>query len=315
MSNYLQIQKYIRKDEIMQRFEEILGNYQSSAFVSSVMIAVSQSDDLQDCTPKSIVSSALRAATLKLSCDPALGQAWMVPYKNKGIKEAQFQIGYKGLKHMAIRTGKYRFLDLHDVYEGHVITKQFPSGMHVRTGSKTSDAVIGYLLYFELLSGYAHSYYMTIEEIHAHAKRYAPGSYANKKSTWNTNTKAMERKTVMRLGLNDGGYFDPHDTMNMGSGVVINDLPEPEVVILDEWDNEIIEAVIEAGHAPDFDEVLAILEFSDLKKTTSLSSVLVWTYTYRAEMDKGTDKNEAKNIANKAYTDNLVAELGMTEGY
>jgi recombination protein RecT len=80
---------------------EVLGsNNTAAAYISSVIIAVGASEALQQCTPKSIAVSALRAATLGLSVDPALGKAYLVPFKN----EATLVVGYKGLIDLATRT-------------------------------------------------------------------------------------------------------------------------------------------------------------------------------------------------------------------
>src|SRR5690242_7865843 len=81
------LSEYIRQPETLQRFTDLLGAG-GNAYVQSVVIAASATEDLQKCTPQSIVRAALRAASLGLSCDPALKQAWLVPY-NKKVKTPQ----------------------------------------------------------------------------------------------------------------------------------------------------------------------------------------------------------------------------------
>ena len=49
----------------------------------------------------SIMGAVLQGAQLKLSFDPTLGQAYIVPFRGK----AQLIIGYKGLTTLAVRTG------------------------------------------------------------------------------------------------------------------------------------------------------------------------------------------------------------------
>ena len=101
--NYLKIKAYGQSPEVMQTFSLLLGR-SAPHYVQSAIMAVQADDRLLQCTPRSIFSSALRAATLRLSCDPTIGHAWLVPYKNNnkgGIYEAQFQVGWKGIQHIA----------------------------------------------------------------------------------------------------------------------------------------------------------------------------------------------------------------------
>lgn len=206
------IRNYMRKDEIMTRFAEILGNYGASAYVSSVMLAVGNSKDLQACSMASIATSAMRAATLRLSCDPAIGQAYLVPFKGT----ATLVVGYKGLRDMAIRTGKYRHLNVAKIYEGEEVVEDRITGAHHIEGSKKSSKIIGWLWYMELFTGFTKSIYMSVEEIHAHAAKYSR-SYNRPDSPWKTHTEMMEKKTLMRLGISHWGYLDPYDLMTLNS--------------------------------------------------------------------------------------------------
>lgn len=68
------IREYARSDEIIKRFAEVMGDQNAMSFVSSVLLAVADNPTLQECTPQSIMTAAMRAATLRLSCDPAIKQ-------------------------------------------------------------------------------------------------------------------------------------------------------------------------------------------------------------------------------------------------
>lgn len=225
------IREYMRQDEIVTRFAEILGDYQASAYISSVLIAVAQSDNLQACTFQSIVSSALRAATLKLSCDPATGQAHLVPFKGK----ATLVVGYKGLYHMALRTGKYRYINIIEVHPGETVTENRLTGMHTITGTYTDhDNIIGIMVYLEMVNGFKKTVYMTVEEIAEHAQKFSK-SYSFGDSVWKTNRRAMEKKTVLRLALSRWGYIDPNDQMYLNTSDdevdgVVSELPDVNIV-------------------------------------------------------------------------------------
>lgn len=202
------ITKYMRSEIVKQRFAEVVGEYNSGAYVTSVLLAVANDPTglLQQCAPESIYVSALRAASMRLSVDSSIGQAYLVPFKGK----ATLIVGYKGLYDMAIRTGRYRYINVGPVYEGEVVEEDRITGYHRLNGYRQSDLVIGWLGAFEMITGYAKTIYMTVEEIHEYARKYSKG-YDNPKSIWKANPRAMEQKTVLRILLRKWGYLDPSD--------------------------------------------------------------------------------------------------------
>jgi recombination protein RecT len=209
---YEKFRLYARSDAVREHFAEVVGNHNAAAYISSVIIAVGSNDSLMQCDTRSIITSAMRAATLRLSCDPGIGQAYLVPFKGK----ATLVVGYKGLKDMAIRTGHYRYLNVARVYEGQSVTEDQLRGTHKIAGSRTSQTIIGYMMYFELVNGFSKTFYMTVDEILDHAATYSK-SFDNPKSIWKTNQDAMMAKTVLRLGLSRWGYLDPNDSMVMNA--------------------------------------------------------------------------------------------------
>ena len=215
MSNQTAIQPYdrikgiMKRDDVISEFAKVLGGDRGAfGYISSVLSAVSNNDKLMTCSPKSIMVSAMRAATMGLSVDPSTGHAYLVPYKG----ECTLQTGYKGIYQMAIRTNKYRYINAGKLYEGQEMIEDQLTGAHHIEGSKLSDEVVGYFCSFKLLNGLSHVLYMAVEEIEAHAKRYSP-SYSYKTSVWKSDFPAMAKKTVMRLCLLRWGYLDPTDRM------------------------------------------------------------------------------------------------------
>lgn len=200
------IVKYMQNETVKVRFEELMGERDASAYISSVLLAVANSPQLSECTPASIYTSALRAATLRLSVDAGLGQAYLVPFK----KTATLIIGYKGLYDLAVRTNQYRYINVGKIYEGEEIIEDRLSGFIKIGGVKKSDTVIGFIGAFEMVNGFAKVIYMTCEEIDAHAKKYSK-TYNRDDSLWKTETMQMMRKTVLRILLRKWGYFNPGD--------------------------------------------------------------------------------------------------------
>lgn len=203
----------MRAPDTMARFAEILGQHNAPAYVSSVLIAVANNDQLQQCSPGSIITSAMRAATLRLSCDPSTKQAHLVPFKGK----ATLVVGHKGYYDMAQRTGRYRYLNDFKVYEGQeVIENQLTGDVQIKGFRKPDSKVIGYGFYFELITGLKKVLYMTVDEIREHGEKYSK-TFDYPTSLWRTNFEAMARKTVIRLCLSRYGYLDPTDAMTLSA--------------------------------------------------------------------------------------------------
>lgn len=85
-------------------------------FAKMCYTTISQNPALQRCNVSSIIRAASISASLNLDIDPR-GLAYLVPYKNKGQMEAQFQIGYMGLIELAYRSGKVKAISAHCIYE------------------------------------------------------------------------------------------------------------------------------------------------------------------------------------------------------
>jgi recombination protein RecT len=216
----------MRAPDTLSRFVEVLGERNASAYVTSVLLAVANNDDLQKCSPASIITSAMRAATLRLSCDPMTKQAHLVPFKTK-IKgrdgkpdtwgtTATLVVGYKGYYDMANRTNRYRVLNDFKVYEGQEIVEDQLRGTIEIVGHRTSETVIGYGFYFEMTNGLKKVLYMTVEEIKAHGAAYSK-TFQYDSSMWKKDFPAMARKTVIRLCLSRYGYLDPTDAANLSA--------------------------------------------------------------------------------------------------
>ena len=208
----VKITKYLDSEIVKARFSDVIGDRNAGSYISSVMVTVKDSPALLACNPQSIYTSALRAATLRLSVDPALGQAYMISFSG----QATLVVGYKGLYDMAVRTGKYRYINVGPIYEGMNVEENPISGFHTITGKREGDKILGWIGAFEMnpergqATGFGKTMYMTVDEIHAHAKQYSPG-YDNPKGTWKKETKKMERKTVLRLLIRRWGYLNPAD--------------------------------------------------------------------------------------------------------
>lgn len=199
------VKAYAEMEEVKKRFVNLLGDREGRAYVESVVIAVSNSDNLQQCSPKSIMISAMRAASLKLSVDPIMKQAHLVPMG----KEATLIVDYHGLVQLSVNTNYYEIApNVFEVYEGEIVKMERFSGRVTIEGERTGNTVIGWCGYFKAKNGTERWLYMTNEECDAHGKKYSK-AYSSPRSGWNTDREKMRRKTVLRLLVSRWGNFSP----------------------------------------------------------------------------------------------------------
>ena len=77
-------------------------------FTRITLSALSTTPKLAECSPKSFLGAMMTAAQLGVEPNTPLGQAYLIPFRNKGVLECQFQLGYKGLIDLAYRSGMER---------------------------------------------------------------------------------------------------------------------------------------------------------------------------------------------------------------
>jgi recombination protein RecT len=211
-NSQLTIKDYMSAPQVQKKMQDMFSEKRLlDGFVQSVISLAGNDDLLAVAEPRSVFNACLTAASLNLQINKNLGFAHIIGYKNnkKGITEAQFQIGAKGLKQLAQRTGQYLFINDTDVREGELKSRDRMTG-EIKFEWVENDEereklpVVGYLCYFELKSGFKSTLYMTVEQIKEHAKKYSQ-TYKRGYGPWVDNFDAMCRKTVIKLNINRNG--------------------------------------------------------------------------------------------------------------
>ena len=209
-------------------------------FVAAITSAVATTPALQECEVSSIVSGALLGETLNLSPSPQLGNYYLVPFKNKnaGTTNAQFVLGVKGYKQLAIRSGQYKKINAMEIKEGELIRyNPFDDEIELQyiedEDLRDSLPTIGYYAMFELHNGFKKVLYWSKEKMICHADKFSAafskeatkgrypkvsyedfcaGKYDKKdawlySSFWYQNFDEMGVKTMMRQLLSKWGIL------------------------------------------------------------------------------------------------------------
>lgn len=206
---------YLTQDAVKDQINKVLGGKNGTRFITSIVSAVNNNEQLQQCTNQSILSAALLGESLNLSPSPMLGYYYMVPFndKNKG-KVAQFQIGYKGLIQLAIRSGQYKKINVMSIKKGELeyfdpLNEEIKVKLMVDNWDAREKAeTIGYYAMFELVNGFKKAIYWSKDQMEAHALQYSQGYRAKKGYTfWEKDFDAMAHKTLLRQLLSKWGIM------------------------------------------------------------------------------------------------------------
>lgn len=206
---------YLTQDAVKDQINKVLGGKNGTRFITSIVSAVNNNEQLQQCTNQSILSAALLGESLNLSPSPMLGYYYMVPFndKNKG-KVAQFQIGYKGLIQLAIRSGQYKKINVMSIKKGELeyfdpLNEEIKVKLMVDNWDAREKAeTIGYYAMFELVNGFKKAIYWSKDQMEAHALQYSQGYRAKKGYTfWEKDFDAMAHKTLLRQLLSKWGLM------------------------------------------------------------------------------------------------------------
>ncbi len=238
------IREYISAPQVQKKMQDMFTDKRLlDGFVQSVISLAGSDDLLATAEPRSVFNACLQAASMNLPINKNLGFAHIIGYKNnkKGITEAQFQIGAKGLKQLAQRTGQYLVINDTDVREGELAKRDRMTGEIEFTwieddAEREAKPIVGYLCYFKLKSGFSSTLFMTLEQIKEHAKKYSQ-TYKRGYGPWVDNFDAMCRKTVIKLNINRNGPMstEVQRAMEVDQAVIHDD------GTLDYIDGEVVE--------------------------------------------------------------------------
>jgi recombination protein RecT len=171
-------------------------------FTRMALNAINTTPKLAECSQMSFLSALMNAAQLGLEPNTPLGQAYLIPFKNKGRLECQFQIGYKGLLDLAYRNGNMQTIQAHTVRENDVFEYEFglePKLRHIPAMKDRGEAVCFYAIWKTKNDGYGFSV-MSKEEVDAYRNKYSR-AFTKGFSPWQTDYEAMAKKTVIKQAL------------------------------------------------------------------------------------------------------------------
>lgn len=153
--------------------------------------------DLLQCTKRSLFVSIAEAASLGLTLDSVLGYAYLIPFKNRGVLEAQLVPGYKGVRELAYRSEKVAAFHWGIVRPGDEFSYEYGTEQflrHIPKGDPVTEWTHAWSLAETVYGGKMFAV-MTEGEVKQHRNKFAKG-WQRAGSAWLTNPEAMALKTV-----------------------------------------------------------------------------------------------------------------------
>jgi recombination protein RecT len=153
--NDVRLSDFLYSEKVMDTIRrQISDNVDIKGFLSNAIMDISKDKLLQQCTRASILQCAIDAMNFGLVPNKVGGQAYLIPYKNKGVYECTLMIGYKGyIKKFADNNMTVELeLVTHEEIEGGFFKEvrgSNPSIYHspIRRGIKTPDNIaLGYVI-------------------------------------------------------------------------------------------------------------------------------------------------------------------------
>lgn len=200
-------------------------------YVAAITSAVATNPALQECDAATILAGSLLGESLNFAHSPQLGQYYLVPFddKRRGCKVAQFIMGYRGFLQLAIRSGKYKRINVLPIKQGELKHYSRLTG-EIEVEEIQDDIVreatptMGYYAMFELTDGFRKEIYWSYEKMLAHADRYSAAFSALKykelldgkvperdlwkySSFWYKDFDAMACKTMLRQLISKWGVM------------------------------------------------------------------------------------------------------------
>lgn len=171
-------------------------------FTRMALSALNNTPKLAECDQMSFLAALMNAAQLGLEPNTPLGQAYLIPYKNKGRLECQFQIGYKGLIDLSYRNPLVQTIQAQAVYENDEFEYELglDSKLVHRPVLRDRGEIILFYGLFKLTNGGYGFEVMSREDMDTYAKEYSK-AFDSSYSPWKSNYIGMAKKTVIKQAL------------------------------------------------------------------------------------------------------------------
>ena len=171
-------------------------------FTRMALSSINNTPKLAECTPISFLAALMNAAQLGLEPNTPLGQAYLIPFQNKGNLECQFQLGYKGLINLAYRNEQLQTIQAQCVYANDEFEYELGlnSKLYHKPALEERGEMVAVYALFKLQNGGYGFEVMSKQDIDSYAQKYSKAINSSF-SPWKSAYTEMAMKTVIKRVL------------------------------------------------------------------------------------------------------------------
>ena len=183
-------------DTMRPQVERALPQHmKADRFLRVVLTTLRTNPKLAACDPSTFLAAMMTAAQLGLEVNTPLGESYIIPYG----KDANFQIGYKGLIELAYRTRMYKDIDALEVYKNDVFDYEYGDKKYLKhkPAKKPEGEPVYYYAIYELVNGGQRFRVWPKEKVITHAEKFSQSFKKKTDSPWRSDFDSMAKKTVL----------------------------------------------------------------------------------------------------------------------
>ena len=225
------IEDYLKKNEHL--IVRALNNTISPERFLAVTNIVMQSPALMGCSQNSLVAAVLQ--TVQIGLTPgAIGHVYYVPFVNKGVKEVQLIVGYKGLVELVNRSKEASILNAECVFEKDQF--QYEQGLnpilrHIPASGDRGEFVGVYAIAKNMMANEKVFVFLNKEEVQKVQNSSKAGT--SEYSPWVKWTDEMRKKTAVKrlckllpLSVEVQQRISTDETVKMDIAPKMTDVPD-----------------------------------------------------------------------------------------
>lgn len=200
---------FARKDEFA---EALAGRIDADVFLRVAHQAVTKNPKLLECSPGSLLMALNESASLGLLPTGVLGEAYLVPQRNKGEWQVEFRPGFRGLVTLCRRSGGVKNIIPATIYENdHYEIRLGSERQLIHTPTLDEDKRGKAIIYYAIArmpDGSTEFWMKTAQGVERIRRR----SRTPDDGPWKTDYEAMAWKSVIREFVK----YLPMDTHEIG---------------------------------------------------------------------------------------------------
>ena len=200
------VAEFLFSDQVKRQIALALPQHlKPERMIRMAITTVRRTPKILECDPMTLVACIVQASEIGLELSGPLGQAYIIPRKNKGRMEATFQIGYRGFLRLAYNTGQVSFFNARAVRAGDLFNYSLGTNQFInhKPEAPRGAKITHFYAVLQQKDGAADCEVWSLSDMEEHRDRYRSDKFLkdqNKsyRGPWDDEFEAMGCKTMIR---------------------------------------------------------------------------------------------------------------------